>query len=154
MEYLKGQKIKIPRSVRPVLETLIGMREEMHNQAFRAIAERFGIKAVDIQNNKYMFRVDRNAWTAYCTLTEDKEQKPVKEPIPYEEMAGAIAKLELCDRINPLVVHVVNVSVQNAVDYLWTFKPETMEIEISNKKKPPVPENIDLSQVQNSGGVQ
>lgn len=150
-EYQKGQRISVPRDMRPMLEEIISRRERYESEAFRAIGEAFGYGGKDIgDDQQWMFAIDKEKQVAFCFLKEDKEAKRIKE-IPIDQATVPIMKLEAARPSNDIVVRCIEMLIPGAERYHWNLKPKEMEIEIIARKQKP---KMDLSAVENQGGVQ
>ena len=151
--YQKGQKVNVPRSLRPFIEELIARREEYERQAFRQVGEVFGYGGRDIHPDQdWMFSYNPMKGEAFAFLKEDKEQTPIATA-QLEEVMASVAKLEIAATCNPTIVTILHQLVPGLRDYLWTLHPAEMEVEILDIKPPPQ-QNINLADVANQGGVQ
>ena len=154
IKYQKGQKVPVPREMRPMLEKMIAQREQWEAEAFREIGEAFGYGGKDIhKDQKWMFAIDKPNRIAFCFLKGDEEAKRIKE-IPIEQAMNAIMKLEAAKPTNQLVVNCIEMLIEGAEHYIWRLLPAEMVIEITDRKHLPEKPEIDLSAVANQGGVQ
>lgn len=141
-EYKKGQKVPVPRGVRPMLEEVIGRREHYEKTAFRQVGEAFGYGAKDIgDNQKWLFAVDKDKGVAFTfdpEETVDGEPKRIKE-IPMEGVLDSVARLEAARPSNHIVVSIIDLVIPGSQHYHWRLKPKEMVIEIIGKKQMPDP---------------
>ena len=122
-KYNKGQKVAIPREMRPMVETIIAQREQYEAEAFREIGEAFGYGAADInKDQKWMFAIDKPNRMAFCYLKGDKEAKRIKE-IPIEKAMNAIVKLEASRPANQVIVNCIELLIDSAEHYHWRLLP-------------------------------
>ena len=149
--YQKGQKINVPREIKPYIEELISRREEYEQQAFRQVGEAFGYGAKDINpEQEWMFSYNSSEGVAYAFLKEDEDKTPIAEA-PLKDLMASVAKLEIAATCNPTIVAIIQQLVPDMQGYIWTLNPAEMEIEIIDVR--PKPE-INLADVANQGGVQ
>ena len=149
--YQKGQKINVPREIRPYIEELISRREEYEQQAFRQVGEVFGYGAKDISpEQEWMFSYNSSEGTAYAFLKADETKTPIAEA-PLQDVMASVAKLEIAATCNPTIVTIIHQLVGDMHGYLWTLHPDDMTIEILDIRHQP---EMNLDDVANQGGVQ
>lgn len=154
-QYNKGQKLKVPREVRPFIEEMVAKREQYESEAFRQVGELFGLGAKDIgPDQNWMFAIDYEKNVAYSFDKNDPEQKRDKE-IDKALVLDAIAKLEIAQTANPVIINILSKTMEDIEFYFWTLTPASMEVEITGIR-PPADETkqFDLSSIENQGGVQ
>lgn len=139
--YKKGQKIKLPRDMWNLVKQMIDLRETWRMEAFRQAAEQMGIGAKELSNENLGFRVNRDRWEGEFFNTDTKEV--AYGPVSYDKIVASAAMLEACSGINQLIIHIINNSIKDIYQFMWEFKPETMELVLKERKS--VPKSPDLA---------
>ena len=146
-KYQKGQKIPVPRDLRPFIEDLISQRERYQVERTHEVATAFGFGAEEIGKG-FQFALDykENIAFAYDKLPTERIATA-----SLDKIRPAIAKTIILDHANNIVVAILEATMESIARYNWRLSPKDMEVEILDaKSKPP----INLAAVQDGGGVQ
>jgi len=143
-KYQNGQKVDVPRELRPLLEEIIAKRSQYDIEYRHEVATAFGYGAKELGAG-FEFALDYKKGVAFAY--KDTPENRIAEA-PMETIRVAIAKIIMGRHSNQIVVDILEGTMMDMVHFHWKLHPQEMTIEILGQKQMPQPTVPDTGEVQ------